>query len=630
MENIETILKFVLEVYPSFNLRTFFANRISGELPMALNQNRLKMCLNVNFLSSIYFCEEHQLSDALICFPAICGDFEMWLNAKGDIVSVVRNLHSFLRLFFNDTRQFSCEMDLNDFLKVYLKLSTFEEESDYGGAAVCAMLYLRHVHDLESTQDDIRNACIMALDPNQYDDVMRSIINDNGGFDVGAATNPHDGATVVVAAKYLLKKFSTKLNADFNDLIACRVEHIIQLKAELGPNFPTQFAGKYFLVQKEEQFCLAYFPENYDPFFLVEELIIELSLDNITLHASEGNDFNFRGTNGDAATSDIEAEAGALLPTTVYYYNGHRVDISEIEPVENYYYDYFADRPELGYINPDFVSEVLKTFFVPNGYCVFDAFDANEESYKLKVRYDLKNNNNLKYLLATYTQNGKTDQMIAMIWVLFFRYGYGSYVFCRSDCQEYAVLTAAFENFNEKLMNHFRHRRDIRIHEYRIQPVPLSSMTGRSFASQDHYESSSRYLYCKCRIRILVASNVNSAVRLEVSDVLGKCYGKHESDKSRFRMAMFIDEAQNAIQSIEAQDGRYALQRAVKACSKLFAITVEISATQEASYLVNNFQSVELLFIPPKINYFGYGKRVCVLFHLLLTINMIYLFCIFS
>lgn len=277
-------------------------------------------------------------------------------------------------------------------------------------------------------------------------------------------------------------------------------------------------------------------------------------------------------------------------------------DLSILHPLQGY---------NFSHINVELVKSILKGFFVPNGHAVFQQPDGS-----FKFRLDIVSNpdpNELKSMLLTsYTQNGKTNQIIALTWILFFCHGYGTYILCRSDAQEYNVLVTAIEEFNSQLVNWSASSPSFQgndlIKRYRIDAKPLSEVTYVQLQKQT-LNNPEGHTRCICRIRLLQASNATRAVD-EVA-FLNEVQQFGETANGRHRFAVIVDEAQNARQTIEVVQQ---LERAVLKLFKKVSVGIEVSATQEASLVLQTNQSVEMLFIPAKPDYFGYARRVGVYF----------------
>lgn len=282
----------------------------------------------------------------------------------------------------------------------------------------------------------------------------------------------------------------------------------------------------------------------------------------------------------------------------IVYYQNKRVilkDLGKLKQLEG----------QLDHINLGTVILILKEFFVPNGHAVFQQPDG---SYKLCLDVvPLPDASDLKaLLLASYTQNGKTNQIIALIWILFFCHGYGSYMLCRSDAQEYHILFQAIGEFNKALVEwsktsmHFNG--DIK--QYQIIPKPLSHATFAQLKNSPIMDEDGK-LRCICRIRLLQASNAKQA-EAEIEYLNNDIQGLGQVS-TRHKYAVIVDEAQNTHQSLEIASQ---LEKAVLKLMRRVAICIEVSATQEAALVLKSTEKVDMLFIPAKPNYYGYSRRV--------------------
>jgi hypothetical protein len=254
------------------------------------------------------------------------------------------------------------------------------------------------------------------------------------------------------------------------------------------------------------------------------------------------------------------------------------------------------------HINVELVKIILKKFFMPRGLAVF-----LQPNGSLKLRLNVTPNASQddvykSILLTSYTQNGKTHQMIALTWILFFCHGYGTYILCRSDAQEYHVLSSAFRQFNHDLRQWAKGQPEFKgndlIERFIIHPKPLPEVSMNQLMTQTLFDAHNR-VQCICRIRLLQANNARKAHQ-EI-DFLKAVQGHGP------KFAVIIDEAQNCHHTLQIQQS---LDRAVSDLLATVAIGIEVSATQEPSLIIQNDDKVEMLFIPAKDNYYGYAPSV--------------------
>jgi hypothetical protein len=266
-------------------------------------------------------------------------------------------------------------------------------------------------------------------------------------------------------------------------------------------------------------------------------------------------------------------------------------------------------QDNLAHINLDVVKFILKEFFAPNGYGVFEQPNG---TYKLCLNIaNIADPSKLKcILLASYTQNGKTNQMIALVWILFFCHGYGSYLLCRSDSQEYAVLENAIKEFNERFLEWAAHKPQfnyLRSKLFTIRPKTLAQLTLKQL-QKESVEDDEGNLLCICRIRILQASNILRANdEIEYMNQCMQNFGVSAEGSNRHKYCVLIDEAQNVHQTL---DQKLRLEQSIKSLLKKVAICIEVSATQEGAFVMRSEQAVQMLFIPAKPDYFGYSSHV--------------------
>jgi hypothetical protein len=185
-----------------------------------------------------------------------------------------------------------------------------------------------------------------------------------------------------------------------------------------------------------------------------------------------------------------------------------------------------------------------------NPLCVDDIFQNFLSKYEV-TSFNLVDPAEYITLIWSPTQNGKSRETIALVWILFYKYRKLTYMFLHSNGAEYKDLYLKAAEFNDELQKFYEERieegrpdwKDEDPMNYYVGVLPLDE--NRTIMSSDFIRSDHQFprtLKCTTRARLLTASNVDSAVKRDLSLII-----EHAGvDKNnQYNFVFIIDEAQN-------------------------------------------------------------------------------------
>lgn len=265
----------------------------------------------------------------------------------------------------------------------------------------------------------------------------------------------------------------------------------------------------------------------------------------------------------------------------------------------------------------------------------------------VSVNEDAKN----LVLLTAPTQNGKTNEMLALIWTGFFKYKLPSYVFLRSDATAYSDISDSVRNFNQKIVDFLLAKMDSQKligFDPEHYTLELSTLQASKKVNTDQVVTipvngrGRRFLKPIVRCRLLTAGNVERALGPDEIQAIAAEFGT-TADGERLNLMVFVDEAQNTRQTLTGgtfkleknlfrsyySHHRYGLLGAVhrwctrhgltgivepeslkKSLRRLAALYVEVSATPEATLLVESDSTAQHVQVKMWDNYYGFISSV--------------------
>lgn len=251
-------------------------------------------------------------------------------------------------------------------------------------------------------------------------------------------------------------------------------------------------------------------------------------------------------------------------------------------------------------------------------------------------------------MLTAPTQNGKTQEMLAMAWVGFFKHGLASYVFLRSDATAYSDIKMSVSSLNEKIMAFCMAKRASGWRGFCPSDYQLSISVlqdKRAVSREDLYNDPNdawRTLKPIVRCRVLTAMNVKNAQGERELGPMVEAFGVTE-DRRRLNLMVFIDESQNTRLSLDgsrtmleknlfgssanmgrcmrAAAQRFAAEYGIDAgllinprrtppLRELAALYVEVTATPEPTFIVEADSAAQLIKCRIDDDYYGYAEEV--------------------
>jgi hypothetical protein len=226
----------------------------------------------------------------------------------------------------------------------------------------------------------------------------------------------------------------------------------------------------------------------------------------------------------------------------------HEEDTSvpQSSPLEDYY---SLQMPEfvnqrLKHLNPSCVQDIIRNFL------------------KQKLRVDVttlrpEHGDSTVGIIYSPTQNGKSIETVALVWMNFFRYGWASYIFLRSEASEYMSYGKCVCDFNEQLAEYVRAQQadgadmwqDTQAELYFVEYLPLETHSrlqeGHTLRKE---EDGGETLRCIMRARLLTPKNLERAwVETELGIIL-QHFGLDRA--GQLNVCVLIDEAQDLYRTL--------------------------------------------------------------------------------
>jgi len=305
------------------------------------------------------------------------------------------------------------------------------------------------------------------------------------------------------------------------------------------------------------------------------------------------------------------------------------------DAIERLTFEQARDKIVLSHVNRSMVEKICNELL--KDYACCDCIYPRDEGYQ--------DRSNLRILTAP-TQNGKTQEMLALAWVAFFKHGQSTYLFLRPDATAYSELNDSVHQFNAKIEKFVKDNRGgigfdqvgLTPSSYGLHPVTLQ--TKRRLEPADVREPYPDN-HCKAliRCRLLQARNVENAQCLPEELALMVEGVGVSRDGKRMNVVVMVDESQNSRQT--AFLNKHALERAlfrpgqgrnIRGSARKFlqmmemdeelaenlqgslrdiaSLYVEVTATPEPTFMLETESTAQILRCKIDADYFGYWSEL--------------------